>query len=277
MQASQLGNPHAIAGCGEIDDSHVPTPVEDTSYQVYTESTSDPVVEADAISGIVTRLTLGLIEESITISPVDQSSSSHSGSQSQMLSNAQFSAFGVDIYKFYNIEDTTSAMSTASAGECDAEVHLGISSLLDGQVTFASLDDPLVCKQDAVNEHQVDCSAPEVIQDLKLANQLVPYGTVPAGTVFQIHGTINGGCLLRQTFDGTLTLNEITQTTNANGDVKLDVIGMHLRGTSVCLLFSWSTYDLKIAGPAINIAALRSTVHRMLEAVGLTPSQGQSN
>ncbi|KVT76148.1 hypothetical protein WT25_24415 [Burkholderia territorii] len=207
---------------------------------------------ADAISGTVTKKVLSncpVLTSTTTIAPVDQSTTSTSGSDDTPEAKASQTIYGVEVYNLSGVDDSTSASNTAAAEFGKAEAKTTKASLLQGLVTWTANDDPLTC---AYSSQKANCTSTQTTSGLAINGAMVPADTYPAGTSFDVAGTINDPqCLGKSTFKGTLAAQSSTQQTTASGG-SLEVTGLRLTGQATCIVaglvpFSTTDYDLKVS------------------------------
>jgi hypothetical protein len=211
----------------------------------------------------------------VTISPVDQSTTTGSGSNDNAANSASQYVFGVRVYNIANVNDSTSDSETVSLDEGVADASSGAVSLLNGLVTFASNDDPLTCTPDASDPTTaVDCTSTETTTGLTIAGTPVAAGTYPAGTSFNVQGRISDPeCLAgTETFTGILTL----QTSNFSGlgtdAASINLTGIELVGDAVCesldLIPLFNTqYVLAIGGPNLSLSELQRTQFKTIHQI----------
>lgn len=197
--------------------------------------------EADSISGSVmkTNLLTG-ITQTTTIEPVDQSTTSVSGSNNQSAPSAEQTIDGITVYKFSDINNSTDAAYTANTDDGDGNATLGTGNLLQGIVSWTSISTLLKCKTDSNVQGQIDCSSQQEISGLAINGIKVPPGTYPAGATFPVSGTINDpNCLLdgipgQETFSGELILQPSTITGYGTTQGNAHLTGVYLNGTATC-------------------------------------------
>lgn len=215
--------------------------------------------EADAVSGTVTKSILGLIDETVTIAPVDQSSTVTSGDNNVHAASDSQTVLGVEVYNLGTVDDSTSASYTATLDGGLGTASTAAGSLLGGLVTWQSNIDPLNCTIDPTVAGQIDCSSIQTTYGLTINGVAVAPGTYPSGASFAVTGTLaDAECGLGvETFSGSLITQEPQITGDGTDDVTLKIVGLHLLGEATCRtlglipLFSTS-YDIALAGPSAN-------------------------
>ena len=215
--------------------------------------------EADAVSGTVTKSILGLIDETVTIAPVDQSSTVTSGDNNVHAASDSQTVLGVEVYNLGTVDDSTSASYTATLDDGVGTASTAAGSLLGGLVTWQSNIEPLNCTIDTTVAGQIDCSSIQTTYGLTINGVAVAPGTYPSGASFAVTGTLaDAECGLGvETFSGSLITQEPQITGDGTDDVTLKIVGLHLLGEATCRtlglipLFSTS-YDIALAGPSAN-------------------------
>jgi len=216
--------------------------------------------EADSVSGTVTKTLVGVLPSTVTIAAVDQSNTVDSGSNDDSAASASQNVFGVDVYNFTNVNDSTSDSDAPGTDGGTADAATSNGSLLNGLVTWTSNDDPLACRPDSSNPEQIDCTSVGTTQRLAIAGVAVPPATYPAGSSFPVAGALNDPTCLQgtETFSGTLVLQESQVTGLGTNHVAIKLTGLHLVGDATCKSLSLVTlftthYDLAVAGPEEDV------------------------
>jgi len=215
--------------------------------------------EANAVSGTVTKSILGLVDETVTIVPVDQSNTVTSGDNNVHAASDSQTVLGVEVYNLGTVDDSTSASYTATLDGGLGTASTAVGSLLGGLVTWQSNIDPLNCAIDPTVAGQIDCSSIQTTYGLTINGVAVAPGTYPSGASFAVTGTlIDAECGLGvETFSGSLITQEPQITGVGTDDVTLKIVGLHLLGEATCRtlglipIFSTS-YDIALAGPSAN-------------------------
>lgn len=211
--------------------------------------------EADTVTGTVTKTIAGELPQSTTIAPIDPSTTQGSGSNSQTAPNASVTIYGVEVYNFTTISNSTDAANSSGSDDGDADAQTGATSLLGGLITWYSNDDPFACVADPNISNFVDCQSTEVTHALTINGVGLALGTYPGGAEFPVAGTINDSqCLLgTETFSGSLIAQESSYSNDTEPSY-INLTGMHLVGDATCKTLDAVTlfvthYDLSIAGP----------------------------
>ncbi|MFC3651204.1 hypothetical protein ACFONN_06595 [Dyella humi] len=216
--------------------------------------------ESDSIMGTVTKTdAITGIMQTTTINPVDQSTTSVSGSNNQSALSAEQTINGIMVYNLTGIDNSTNDADTASTDDGNGNATLGISNLLQGLVSWNSSSTPLSCNVDGIMQSQIDCSSQQVISGLAINGIMVAPGTYPSGAIFAVMGTIKDpNCLLdgalgEETFSGTLTLQPSSIMGDGTKQGKVSLRGMNLSGTATCSVLGiplfQTAYNLNVAGP----------------------------
>lgn len=214
--------------------------------------------EADSIMGTVTKTdAITGIMQTTTINPVDQSTTSVSGSNNQSALSAEQTINGIMVYNLTGIDNSTNDADTASTDDGNGNATLGTSNLLEGLVSLRSISTPLNCKTDSNVQGQIDCSSQQVISGLAINGIMVAPGTYPSGATFPVVGTIKDpNCLLGQeTFSGMLRLQPSSIMGYGTTQGEINLTGINLSGTATCRLLGQAlpefqtSYNLNVAGP----------------------------
>lgn len=216
-------------------------------------------IEADAVSGTVTKSILGVLNETITIAPVEQSNTVMSGSNVVSAGSASRTVLGVEVYDLGTVDDNTNASYTATLDGGVGTASTGVGSLLGGLVTWQSNIELLNCAIDSTVAGQIDCNSIQNMYGMAIHGVAVSPGTYPTGASFPVTGTLTDvECGLGiETFSGSVVVQESQITGLGTDDVTLKVSGLHLVGEATCRtlglipLFSTS-YDIALAGHAAN-------------------------
>ena len=236
------------------------------SAAAQTVNVAPPIVqfssEADAISGSVTKTTLGLLQQpTVTIAPVDQSTTVTLGYNDVPANSAVQNVFGVEVYNLSTIEDITLASDTGAQDSGQATANTGPGSLLGGLISWTSNSVPLFCFPDAHISGQVDCQDFAKTQALIINGVTITPGTFPAGVSFPVTGPINDSqCFFgAETFSGTLVAQETQFTGDGTTAPSIKLIGLHLVGDATCstqetiaLTLFRTHYDLAIGGTTLT-------------------------
>ena len=249
------GNPavEPISGNYELATLATPPPVSQPPVRFHTE--------ADAIYGTVTNTVSGMLPNTVSLYPVDQSAlytDVYTDSNHVSDASKSQSEFGVLVYNFRNIDNSTQLHYTGALDDGIAEAKTGEGSLLGGLIYWQSHDDRLTCNPNNSNPKRVDCAATETITGLLINRAPVHHGKYSAGTSFPVFGSVNDpNCSPgRETFSGYLFAQESQITGLGTSGVTVSLTGMHLLGDAVCSSpmqgSSFTThYDLAVGGPSL--------------------------
>lgn len=219
--------------------------------------------EADAVSGTVTKTVLGLLPQTVTIAPVDQSNTATSGSNDVPAATAAQTILGVAVYNLGTVDDSTSASYTATLDGGVDSASTAAGSLLGGLVTWQSNFDPLSCSIDPTLEGQIDCSSVQTTYGLTIDGVAVPPGNYPSGASFPVTGDLTDAqCGLgTETFSGSLFTQESQVTGIGTAAVTIKQIGLHLVGNATCRTLNLiplyiTHYDIEVAGSESDAAGI---------------------
>ena len=221
--------------------------------------------EADAVSGTVTKTVLGLLPQTVTIAPVDQSNTLTSGSNDVPAASASQTVLGVEVYNLGTVDDSTSASYTATLDGGVGTASTAAGSLLGGLVTWKSNIEPLNCAIDPTVAGQIDCSSIQTTYGMTINGVAVPPGSYPSGASFPVNGNITDAqCGLgAETFSGSLITQESQVTGIGTAAVSIKQIGMHLLGDATCRTLGLvplyiTHYDIEVAGPEDDVTGLNA-------------------
>ena len=183
----------------------------------------------------------------VTLAPDDPSTTSTSGSNEATLTSSTVTACGKTIYQATNLDDKTDASDTASLDDADGQNMASNIKFLGSLVTADAENGPANCTADP-NNSTVTCGGTGTFINLAIGGSLVPAGTQPAGTTFDIVQAqiLSPTCLGVELFTGKLVLADSTITNNNSTHPSIEIAWLHLTGESVCVLTGATTkYDLR--------------------------------
>ncbi|WP_155629554.1 hypothetical protein [Burkholderia territorii] len=209
---------------------------------------------ANAVSGTVKKCLLNVLPilcTTTTIAPVDQSTTNTSGANDMPVPNVSQTIYGVEIYNFSNVDDSTNASNTVSSDYARSTAKTDGGRLLQGLVkwTLTNWWSDFVSSIAGGGGNSTG-----TVNQLTINGERVPAGTYSAGSIFDVSGTITDReCLLgTEKFTGKLTALTSMRQANTSSS-SLDLTGWRLTGQASCitagLLTQFTTeYDLKVAG-----------------------------
>jgi len=212
--------------------------------------------ESDAIRGtVIHRSLLGVIVETYDLGALAQSTSNGSGSDEATLASASKAVASIPIYSVTAVDDQTDACDTTTCDVAHGIVSMGQISLLNGLVTATTLQDTLTVTVDSVGLVHATNAASGALSG---SGWTPPAKPINAGTQAPVSGTIPIPLLnllgipigmTTATFTGTTTVNDVIQTTKADGTYDADFIVLHLVGSAPDGLGGFYQFDLRVAGP----------------------------
>jgi hypothetical protein len=196
-----------------------------------------------------------------TLTPVDPSTTSISGSNEAKLTSATVSACGKTIYGATNIDDKTDASDTTTLDDADGQNIASNVKFLGSLVTAATENAPANCTaQGSANVH---CHGTGRFTNVAIGGSPIASGVYAGGTTFNIVKAqiLSPTCSGVELFTGKLVLADSTITNNHTTHPSAEVDWLHITGQSLCVLTGAVTkYDLRDAVDfQINIILLTAT------------------
>ena len=182
----------------------------------------------------------------VTISPVDASTTDIAGSNDATASNLSADACGLPLYAIASADDASDASDTASLDDGGGSSTLSQVSLLGGIVTYTSKSESDSCTADA--DSDVTCSGSTSFQGLTFGGQAIR-GSFTQPTTFNatsLQVSLPGYCTGLAIFTGQLIVADYR--IQQSGDfTDLESSPIHLTGTLSCvgLPLSSVAVDLK--------------------------------
>jgi hypothetical protein len=192
---------------------------------------------ANSISGSAVKTTRATQERSdATVVPLALTKTVTLGFDQATLDSATRSIFGVDVYNFANVNNTTTDAPSGVRDAGETDTVLGAGSLLGELITWRANTSTMTCIVDAHIALQINCDVSGSTEGLTINGVAVgPAGNFPEGVAIPVTGPVSDSqCFGAETFTGTLTPLEVRLLGDETTRPVIVLTGLHLVGDATC-------------------------------------------